>query len=189
MAERRRGETGGASRSRAFEFCAFEFRKPFLPAARRRRRRRARRAVFATSSRKSSDRDADPARDEDVFTYFSNVSLETFSNDDDGFSNDDDGSSTEAVPDVSETPRGSSRWSSAPRRTKTSRRRRRGDAAPSSFWRRAPRARRSRGSRGRVARTATRCGARRVRLSRRTRLLARRGARARSRRSRERRGS
>lgn len=62
--------------------------------------------VFATSSRKSSDRDADPARDEDVFTYFSNVSLETFSNDDDGFSNDDDGSSTEAVPDVSETPPG-----------------------------------------------------------------------------------
>ena len=62
--------------------------------------------VFATSSRKSSDRDADPARDEDVFTYFSNVSLETFSNDDDGFSNDDDGFSNEAVPDVSETPPG-----------------------------------------------------------------------------------
>lgn len=59
--------------------------------------------VFATATaRKSSDRDSDSAHDEDdedVFTYFSNVSLDVFSNDDD----DVESSTRESVPDVSET--------------------------------------------------------------------------------------
>ena len=61
--------------------------------------------VFATA-RKSSDRDSDPAPDDDILTYFSNVSLDAFSNDDDGSRPGDDDFSTEAVPDVSETPPG-----------------------------------------------------------------------------------
>jgi hypothetical protein len=62
--------------------------------------------VFATATaRKSSDRDSDSARDEDdedVFTYFSNVSLDVFLNDDDD-DDDDESSTRESVPDVSET--------------------------------------------------------------------------------------
>ena len=63
--------------------------------------------VFATATaRKSSDRDSDSARDEDdedFFTYFSNVSLDVFSNDDDDDDESSKSSTRESVPDVSET--------------------------------------------------------------------------------------